>query len=86
MRPQHHNQPPEDATRGASGTPAGTSAEFVRTGMSTDVANELERRIEIIESSEVNDESRRPLAAGELFGYIAVAAAACLLGLLVVAL
>lgn len=59
---------------------------LVDTGTSPAVAGELERRIEIIESEEAHDSSRLPLSPAELAVYIGTALAACLIGLLVVAL
>ncbi len=59
---------------------------LVDTGTSPAVAEELERRIEIIESEEAHDSSRLPLSPTELAVYIGTALAACLIGLLVVAL
>lgn len=64
--------------------------EFVSTmvanGTSPAVAEEIERRIEIVESTEGTDASRLPLSGVELSVYIGSAVAACLIGLLIVAL
>lgn len=59
---------------------------MIESGTSPAVAAELERRIEIVESAEGTDTSRLPLSAKELTVYIGTTVAACLIGLLVVAL
>lgn len=59
---------------------------LIDTGTSPAVANELERRIEVIETEEAHDKSRLPFSPFELIVYIGTAVAACVIGLLVVVL
>lgn len=64
-----------------------TTAELTDVGMSNPVAEELERRITLVAHEEASgDESRQPLSAGELAGYVATVLAISLVGLLVVIL
>lgn len=62
------------------------TAHLAEMGMSPRVAEEIERRIAAIETHEWQDDSRKPLSAAELTGYVLASAAACLVGLLLVIL
>ncbi|MGZ0712638.1 hypothetical protein ACWPKO_30300 (plasmid) [Coraliomargarita sp. W4R53] len=59
---------------------------MVNTGTVPVVASELERRIEIIETQEMNDPSRLPFSGREIAAYVGVTVLAVLIGALVVAL
>lgn len=72
------------ATEGASS--ASFTSALIAGGMPAEVAEELERRIEIVEHDEADDPSRQPWTARELVGYVLVSVAAVALGILVVAL
>ncbi|HRO30745.1 MULTISPECIES: hypothetical protein [Micrococcaceae] len=61
------------------------TAELTDVGMPAHVADELERRMAAVAHEEATGEdSRRPLSARELTGYVLTTVAICLLGLLVV--
>ena len=62
------------------------TAQLAGMGLSPAVAEEIERRIVAIETHEWQDDSRKPLSASELTGYVLVSVAACLVGLLLVIL
>ncbi|SFV23938.1 hypothetical protein [Micrococcus terreus] len=63
------------------------TAELTDVGMSGTVAEELERRMEIVAQEELaGDASRQPLSTGELLGYVGTVLAICLVGILVVIL
>ncbi|MCM1013032.1 MULTISPECIES: hypothetical protein [unclassified Brevibacterium] len=66
--------------------PSEFASTMAANGTSPAVAEEIERRIAIVESTEATDPSRLPLSATELTVYTGSAVAACLIGLLVVAL
>ncbi|GAB3045608.1 hypothetical protein [Sediminivirga luteola] len=69
------------AARGADFIAAMTGA-----GMERPVAEELERRIRIVEEDEAGDEARQPLSGRELGGYVLVTVAICGLSALAVIL
>ncbi|NUU32949.1 hypothetical protein [Arthrobacter sp. C9C5] len=62
------------------------TAHLSEMGLSPAVAEEIERRIVAIETHEWQDDSRQPLSASELTGYVLVSVAACIVGLLLVIL
>lgn len=70
--------------------PGGIAARFeesmVTTGTVPVVAAELERRIEIIETQEMDDPSRLPLSGREIAAYVGVTVLAVVIGVVVVAL
>lgn len=70
--------------------PGGFDARFeasmVDTGTVPVVAAELERRIEIIETEEINDPSRLPFSGREIAAYVGVTVLAVAIGAVVVAL
>lgn len=73
--------------RAAAGT---TGVEFERAmiagGTEPTVAEELERRIRVIESEERDDDSRRPFTGVELALYVGVTVVAVIIGAVMVAL
>lgn len=70
----------------APGTSAGFTEAMTAAGTPYEVARELERRIEVIETDESGDASREPWTGGELLGYVLVSVAAVAVGVLVVLL
>lgn len=62
------------------------TAHLAEMGLSPAVAEEIERRIVAVETHEWQDDSRKPLSASELTGYVLVSVAACIVGLLLVIL
>lgn len=62
------------------------TAHLAEMGLSPAVAGEIERRIVAIETREWQDDSRKPMSASELTGYVLVSVAACVVGLLLVIL
>lgn len=62
------------------------TARLAEMGLTHAVAEEIERRIVTIETSEWQDDSRKPWSASELTSYVLVSVAACLFGLLLVIL
>lgn len=66
------------------------SVDFVETmtssGTPRDIAQELERRIGVIESTEAHQDARQPLSIADIGVYVGVTVLACLIGLAVMAL
>ncbi|EXF24034.1 hypothetical protein BG28_08590 [Nesterenkonia sp. AN1] len=70
--------------------PPSPPVNFVETmtssGTPRSIAEELERRIEIVESAEAHQDARQPLSIADIGVYVAATVLACLIGLAVMAL